>query len=160
MAKRDQAINTYVSETTKKEVQERARQADKSVSTYVADLLRREMQREASDNLAAETRAEERLEELIALGKDEMRQTAREIADMHAKTGTYAAANFELLKREYNDTLRRDALSTGSRRLREPLDETLTNLDSADEPPDETGENTTESSESSGRSLDERLGRE
>lgn len=160
MAKRDQAINTYVSETTKSEVTERARLADKSVSTYVADLLRREMRREASDNLAAETRAEERLEELIALGKDEMRQTAREIADMHAKTGTYAAANFELLKRDYNDTLRRDALSTGSRRVREPLDETLANLDSEGEPPDETTEDTDASSESGGRSLDERLGTE
>jgi hypothetical protein len=86
MAKRDQAINTYVSETTKKEVQERAREQDKSVSTYVADLIRHEMQREATDNLSSEIRAEERLEELIALGKDEMRETAREIADMHAKT--------------------------------------------------------------------------
>lgn len=157
MAKRDQAINTYVSQTTKSEVQERARQADKSVSTYVADLLRREMQREAADNLAAETRAEERLEELVELGKDEMRQVARDIADMHAKTGTYAAANFELLKHNHKDAIRRDALGTASRRIREPLDETLANLDSEGQSLDENGDNT---NESSGRSLDDRLGSE
>lgn len=160
MAKRDQAINTYVSETTKKEVQERAREQDKSVSTYVADLIRHEMQREATDNLSSEIRAEERLEELIALGKDEMRETAREIAEMHAKTGTYAAANFELLKRDHKDALRRDALSTGSRRVREPLDETLADL----ETPGESGEtdlgtdDSEDSNDSDRRSLDERLG--
>jgi hypothetical protein len=162
MAKRDQAINTYVSETTKTEVEERARQADKSVSTYVADLIRHEMRREASDNLATETRAEERLEELIALGKDEMRQTAREIANIHSKTGTYAAANFELLKRDFSDTRRRDALATGSCRVRQPLDETLSELQTPTESAEERtpDDESADSEGSSRRSLDERLGSE
>lgn len=154
MAKRDHAINTYVSEMTKNEVTERAREADKTVSTYVADLIQREMQREATDNLSSEYRAEQRLQELIALGKDEMREVAREIADMHAKTGTYAAANFELLKHDYKPAQRTDALSTGSRRVREPLDETLASMDlDADDDGDPV-----ESSDHAGRDLDERLG--
>lgn len=160
MTKRDNAISTYVSETTKNEVEERARKEDVTVSTYVADLIRREMRREASDNLAAEIRAEERLQELIALGKDEMREVAREIAEMHAKTGTYAAANFELLKRDHKDALRRDALSTGSRRVRQPLDETLAEFDAESTTIEDSSDETGETDDSGRRSLDERLGTE
>lgn len=142
LMERDNQITLYVSDETKAELEQRAEEEDMSVSPYIDTIIRRYFVMEAEDQIATEVRAEERLEELIALGKDELRDVARDIADMNAKMGAYAAANFELMKTDHPDAMRRDALSTGSRRIRQDVDVVHDELDAAaqtdDSPPQST----------------------
>lgn len=169
---RDNQLTIYVEDDLKQELERNSDEEDQTVSTYAANLLERQLQADATDQIEREQNAEERLNELIALGKDELTQMGTEIADLqqdirelHAKTGVYAVANWEVLKQSVDDDERRAALSTGSHRLRD-------DRDPADaEPADETAE-TSATDERRGpfermneadddrRSLDERLGEE
>ena len=106
---RTERITTYVDIETKEQLEKDADRAGKSVSTHVHDLIEREQRRDTTDQRLRELNAEERLEGLIA-----------DIKDIQARAGVYAVANFELLKQEYPDPLRRQALAAGSRRLRDP----------------------------------------
>ena len=106
---RTEPITTYVDVETKEQLEKDADRAGKSVSTHVHDLIEREQRRDTTDQRLRELNAEERLEGLIA-----------DIKDIQARAGVYAVANFELLKQEYPDPLRRQALAAGSRRLRDP----------------------------------------
>ena len=106
---RTERITTYVDVETKQQLEKDADGAGKSVSTHVHDLIEREQRRDTTDQRLRELNAEERLEGLIA-----------DIKDIQARAGVYAVANFELLKQEYPDPLRRQALAAGSRRLRDP----------------------------------------
>ena len=126
---RDAKLTLYVEDETKTELKARADDAGLSLSTYLRDALHRELQRESQDDFASEVRAEERIQELMTTGVERMERTAEQIADMNAKMGVYSIANFELLKSDYKDTTRRNALSTGARRLREDLDVALDDLD-------------------------------
>lgn len=110
-----------MSDDTKATVERRAQQEGMDVSPYIDSVLRRYFRMEAEEEIADEVRAAERIEELVALGKDELRELTREIADMNAKMGAYAAANFELMKQDHPDALRRDALATGSERIRKDV---------------------------------------
>lgn len=56
------------------------------------------------------------------------RVVARQIQDLNARTGVYAVPAFELLKKDHGEAAVREALQTGSRRLR---DEDLPDLDNA-----------------------------
>lgn len=173
---RDNQLTVYIEDDIKQELERNAAEEDQTVSTYAANLLERQLQADATDEIEREQNAEERLNELIALGKDELTQMGTEITELqqdirelHAKTGVYAVANWEVLKQGVDDEERRAALSTGSQRLRD-------DCDPADaEPATETGE-TTATDERQGpfermneaddaqdddrRSLDERLGEE
>ena len=84
---RDNEITVYVSDETKQDIKQRADDEDKTISTYVDGVLRRYFIMEDEEQVATETRAEQRLEELIALGKDELQETAQEIAEMNTKMG-------------------------------------------------------------------------
>lgn len=119
--KRDNKLTVYVSDDTQATLERRAQQEDMDVSPYVDAVLRRYFQMEAEEEIATEVRAAERIEELVSLGKDELRELTREIAEMNAKMGAYAAANFELMKQDYPDAMRRDALATGSERIRKDV---------------------------------------
>ena len=119
--RRDNKLTVYVSDDTLATVERRAQQENMDVSPYIDTVLRRYFQMEAEEEIADEVRAAERIEELVALGKDELRELTREIADMNAKMGAYAAANFELQKTHYDDAMRRDALATGAERIRKDV---------------------------------------
>jgi thioesterase domain-containing protein len=119
--KRDNKLTVYVSDDTKTTLERRAQQEGMDVSPYIDTVLRRYFTLEAEEEIADEVRAAERIEELVALGKDELRELTREIADMNAKMGAYAAANFELMKQDHPDAMRRDALATGSERIRKDV---------------------------------------
>jgi hypothetical protein len=132
--KRDNKLTVYVSDDTLATVERRAQQEDMDVSPYIDTVLRRYFQMEAEEEIAEEVRAAERIEELVALGKDELSELTREIADMNAKMGAYAAANFELMKQDHEDTMRRDALATGAERIRKDVTVVQDELvDAADE---------------------------
>jgi hypothetical protein len=124
MTDREHRVSAYVSEETKAALEDKATEEGVSVSTYLQGLIERHLKADAVDELSQEARAEERLLELIALGKDELRQSAGELRELNAKLGAYAIANFEMMKYEFDhaDTVRRDALSTGARRIRKDLD--------------------------------------
>lgn len=122
MTRRDNSLIAYVSEELKTEVKQRAEDADETVSEYLNRIIRRQLQMEAEDAIASESHAEERIQELTQIAVDELREATAEMRDLNAKTGAYAAANFELLKSDYKDATRRDALGTGSRRMRQDLD--------------------------------------
>lgn len=134
--RRDNKVTVYVSDDTKATLERRAQQEDMDVSPYIDTVLRRYFQMEAEEEIATEVRAAERIEELVALGKDELRELTREIADMNAKMGAYAAANFELQKVQYDDAMRRDALATGAERIRKDVSVVQDELVNADDPTD------------------------
>jgi replicative DNA helicase len=132
----------YATDATKREVDRRAEAEDLSRSDYLNQLVVRHLQQDDADDFADEVHAEDRIRELIQIATDEMQQATAEMRDLNAKTGAYAAANFELLKTDYEDAARRDALSTGSRRMRQDLDVVAGELDSdthaGDTPPEST----------------------
>lgn len=125
MADNDARISLYTDLATKKELEERAEEQDQALSKYCMSVLRDHLDDERAAEIDAETRVEEAMQEIVALGKDELRRTARQIAGMNARMGVYSIANWELIKQEYPDAQRRDALSTGSRRLRKSVDAPL-----------------------------------
>jgi hypothetical protein len=173
---RDNQLTIYVEDDIKQELERNADDEDQTVSTYAANLLERQLQTDATDQIEREQNAEERLNELIALGKDELTQMGTEIADLqqdirelHAKTGVYAVANWEVLKQSVDDDERRAALSTGSQRLRddrdpadaEPANETAeTTANDERQGPFERMNETDDAQDDDRRSLDERLGEE
>ena len=123
-AKRTERVAFYTDYGTKRQLEKDAERADKTLSTHLHDLVQREQQRDTTEQRYRELNAEERLESLIA-----------DIKDIQARTGVYAVANFELLKRDHPDSLRQEALSTGSRRLRDP-DPPAAHRDDVDESED------------------------
>lgn len=174
---RDNQLTVYIEDDLKQELERNADDEGMTVSTYAANLLERQLHTDATDQITREQNAEERLNELIALGKDELTQMGTEIADLqqdirelHAKTGVYAIANWEVVKQGVDDDTRRAALSTGSQRLRDERDpadaEPETDSDTAESGDERQGplerireaDDTDETDER--RSLDERLGKE
>ena len=127
---RDEQISIYVTEELKREIDRLAEADDVSRSEYLFQLLADAVEREAADDFAQEINAEARIRELIEIATDEMTQATEEMRDMQAKAGAYAAANFELMKSDHKDAMRRDALRTGARRLRQDLDVVADDLDS------------------------------
>lgn len=73
--RRDNPLTTYVSDETKAEIEQRARNEDETVSTYLDRLIRRQLLMEAQEDIASETRAEERIREVATLAVEEIQQT-------------------------------------------------------------------------------------
>lgn len=119
---RDTQITVYVDDEMKARLDERVEDSSETISSYANRAIEQRLQAEADDDFAREVRAEERIRELVSVATDEVKQATAEMRDLNAKTGAYAAANFELLKDGHKDAMRRDALSTGSRRMRKDLD--------------------------------------
>jgi hypothetical protein len=79
--RRDNPLTTYVSDETKAEIEQRARDEDETVSTYLDRLIRRELAREAQEDIASETRAEERIREVATVAVDEIQHTTDRMRD-------------------------------------------------------------------------------
>lgn len=122
MGSRTEQVTIYVTEERKTELEQRADDQGDSLSGVINGMIDQQLQQDAQDAIASETRAEERLQELIQVGTEEMTEIAREIRDMNAKFGAYSIANFELMKHDHTDHVRKQALSTGARRIRQDLD--------------------------------------
>ena len=118
-------VTVVLDDHEKREIRERADDADTSMSDWAATAVRQRLADQSAREISAETRVEEAMQEIVALGKDELRKTARQIAGMNARMGVYSIANWELIKQEYPDAKRRDALSIGSKRLRKSVDHHL-----------------------------------
>lgn len=74
--RRDNPLTTYVSDETKAEIEQRAHDEDETVSTYLDRLIRQQLAMEAQEDIASETRAEERIREVATVAVDEIQQTA------------------------------------------------------------------------------------
>jgi hypothetical protein len=159
-------LSIYVSDAKMARLEREADDADMSLSAYASTLIDRQWQREDTDEAAQELGAEEKVEQIVADAKDELVGIARDVeqrnedvADMTARAGSYSIANFELLKDEFDPAEARKAqtLLTGSRRLREPLEEHPDrDLDVDPDDPDETDEDG-ESDEDGPRNIIEEL---
>jgi len=130
---RDNRITIYVDDQTAREIEHRAVAEDETISTHLDRVIRRYYQMEADSEHARQTKAEERIRELVTLAADEVRGAAEDLRETNKKAGTYAAANFELLTDDHRDDRQRDALEIGSKRMSEPLQTTLDDLPSDEE---------------------------
>jgi hypothetical protein len=133
MASRDEKISLYVTQERKNEIERQAEQEDVSISAYLNRLIARQLVREAEDEVAAETRAAERLQQVIDRGTRQLRDATDDLREMQAKTGVYAIANFEFLKQREKEPTINDALSTGARRLRKDVDPIEAETDPTDD---------------------------
>lgn len=79
--KRDNSLTTYVSDETKDEIEQRARDEDETVSTYLDRLIRRQLAQEAQEDIASETRAEERIREVATIAVEEIEQTTERMRE-------------------------------------------------------------------------------
>jgi uncharacterized membrane protein YheB (UPF0754 family) len=79
--RRDNPLTTYVSDETKTEIEQRARDEDETVSTYLDRLIRRQLATEAQEDIASEARAEERIREVATVAVDEIQQTTERMRD-------------------------------------------------------------------------------
>lgn len=116
---RTEVVKSYVSPQTLNDLDREADRRDMSRSALVDLYIRRGLRQDREDDVAAETRAVTELQDVIDRGLDDFRNTARHIQDLNAKSGVYAVAAFELLKQNYGEAQIREALQTGSRRLRD-----------------------------------------
>jgi len=119
---RTEPVKSYVSEATLKELDREADQRGMSRSSLIETYIRRGLRQDREDELEAQSRAARELQDVIDQGLDDFRDVARQIQDLNAKTGVYSAATFELLKQGHPDSTVQDALSVGSRRLRDDVD--------------------------------------
>ena len=125
MGGRDTQITVYVTDERKAELKQRADEEDTSMSGIINEMIDRQIQQDAQDAIASEARAEERIQELISVGTEQMLETAKEIRDMNVKFGAYTIANFELMKQDRSAHVRKDALETGARRMRQDLETSI-----------------------------------
>lgn len=145
---RDKTISVHVSGSLKREIDDMAHEAGVTTSAYLRRMMKQHVTEEKVDEIAYEVRAEERLEEITTLAKDEIRreieefnETAKAVQELTARAGVYSVANFELQARQHTGGQPKTALATGSRRLRENLLEGLDLDIDPEEIPETDGEN-------------------
>ena len=129
---RSNKVTVYVNDEELSRLDREAGEANMSRSGYVLSAIQRQWLDEDADEAADRMNAEEKVEQIVADARDELVGIARSVedrneavADMTARAGSYSIANFELLKDEFDpaESRKAETLLTGSRRLREPLDE-------------------------------------
>lgn len=117
--RRDNPLTTYVSDETKTEIEQRARDEDETVSTYLDRLIRRQLAIQAQEDIASETRAEERIREVATVAVDEIQQTTQQMCDDLQRTleqvdAEAAQSNSETGRRSLDERLDRDTSSDES----------------------------------------------
>ena len=126
---RTNPISIYASAADRQRLETEADDRDMSLSGYIMWIVEQHWQSEDVEFEANRANVEERVEAMVSAARDDLTEIAENaeqrndaIADAVMKGGTYSAANWELLKRGVSDAERQEYLSTGSRRLREPLE--------------------------------------
>lgn len=129
---RTETVKSYVSSETKRDLDREAERQDVSRSSLIAQYIRRGLRQDREDDVAAETRAEQRLQDVLDAGLDDMADVARHQQEITAKSGVYAVAAFELIKQEHGEAAVADALRAGARRLREDDIDDLATVEAED----------------------------
>jgi hypothetical protein len=124
-------LQTHLDEDFAREIEAEAARRGISTSELVREILKRYFRDEQLSDQLQRTDAERRVEELVATGRDEIVATADAIRQIVARDAVYQIAMWELQKRHYSwhDKQRRAALSIGSERLREPLEDLGVDVD-------------------------------
>jgi uncharacterized membrane protein YheB (UPF0754 family) len=117
--RRDNPLTTYVSDETKAEIEQRARDEDETVSTYLDRLIRRQLATEAQEDIVSEARAEERIREVATVAVDEIQQTTERMRDDLQRTLEQVDAeaiedNDETERRSLDERLDRETTSDES----------------------------------------------
>lgn len=134
MARRDNQINIYVDEDLHEEIVERADEADCSKSGYVVEVLERHVESQLAIEVNHQSAVERRLEELAAHAAEKITAATEGLEAGILRAGVYAIATWELVKQDYGEVERRQAIEAGSRRMREEADALGIDLDPATEP--------------------------
>jgi hypothetical protein len=129
---RSNKVTVYVNDAELSRLDREADDRNMSRSGYVLSAVQRQWRDDDADEAADRLDAEEKVEQIVADARDELTSIARDVeqrnedvADMTARAGSYSIASFELLKVAHDlaEARKAETLLTGSRRLREPLDE-------------------------------------
>ncbi|MFH5802396.1 hypothetical protein [Haladaptatus sp. CMAA 1911] len=116
-------ITIYVDQETKDLYKQEAKDRNLSVSKYIQKLVEQQRAKEQRKNAVDDLDAEKRITDIIASGKDELKQVARHSEDVQARSAVYNIALWELQKQQYTDLQRKQALQTAAERLHDRLDE-------------------------------------
>jgi hypothetical protein len=129
---RSNKVTVYVNDAELSRLEREANDRNMSRSGYVLGAIQRQWRDDDADEAADRMNAEEKVEQIVADAREELVGIARsvdqrneDVADMTARAGSYSIANFELLKDEFDpaESRKAETLLTGSRRLREPLED-------------------------------------
>jgi hypothetical protein len=112
-----ETVKSYLTETMKADLDREADRRGVSRSAVIREYCRRGLRQDREGELAAETEAARHLHDIIDAGLDDMEDVAQEIEAVNAKTGMYAIATFELVKRDHPEGVIADAVEAGARRL-------------------------------------------
>ena len=110
-------LSAYVDESFAEEVRKHAEREGVSISTFITETLERRIEQEAFARVSQETHAERRIEELVAEARDNILEATTDHQGAQREANHYSIALWELLKDEYSDLERQEALKTASRRL-------------------------------------------
>lgn len=115
-----ETLSIYVDSRIKEKLEERAEDENRSMSREAEEILKEKL---LVEERTQEIGVEQRIENMVAEAKHELRELPNALREIQAKQGVYTIALWELLKYsgESSDTKRKKALSTGSRRLRNDL---------------------------------------
>ena len=127
-------LQTHVDDDFASYIRDEAERRDISVSEHIKQILKHHHHQENLDEELQKTDAERRIEELVTLAKDEITKTSEWQKEVMVRGSVNQIALWELAKREYSwsDHQRRQALSIGASRLREPLAELGVQIDEID----------------------------
>lgn len=97
------SLTTYCSPAEKEQIRAEVDEQDLSVSEYLWRLIEVQREAENASRFVEQFDAEQRVEQLVADGRDELADVADDVRDLSARGNIYNIALFELLKENYLD---------------------------------------------------------
>lgn len=119
---RTKRVTFYVDEDEREALKREADAAGKSLSSYVLQLVRRQRQLDAEEELSDSLNVEQRLDQIASDAIEDMSEAAQAIEEQQRLSGKYSIALWELLKTDYADPRRQQALETSHARLNKVID--------------------------------------
>lgn len=148
---RTKRITFYVNASERDALKQEADDRGKSLSGYCLQLIRRQRQLDAEEQLAEDLNVEQRLTQIIDEAAEDMAEAAQALEEQQRLSGKYSIALWELLKADYADPKRKDAIATSHERLNKVID--------MEAPPDVDVTDSDDSGSGKAQSVDELLDR-
>lgn len=132
-------ISVYIDNDLDNELQRRADKQDMSKSAYVREVLSHHVQQDILSKTSREAEVEQRIEELVVQAQDDLTETTqRALSEIIAQTelmnrvllhqGMYSIGTWDLIKHNFGEAQRQDAMQAATRRLEANADEMGINL--------------------------------
>ncbi|KYH23731.1 hypothetical protein HAPAU_42110 [Halalkalicoccus paucihalophilus] len=119
---RTKRVTFYVNAEERDALKQEADDRGKSLSGYCLQLIRRQRQLDAEEQLAEDLNVEQRLTQIVNEAAEDMADAAQALEEQQRLSGKYSIALWELLKADYADPKRRDAIATSHERLNKVID--------------------------------------